>query len=165
MIRRPPRSTLFPYTTLFRSRAREPAHRAELLVALRDPEEPGAAARRIEKDVGHPPVEVGGELETDRLLTLEAVRLLERRQVEPAELGRDLRGDPPRGQDRALEGEDVGAGDLRLGDRGGRRPPPGGDRHRGPPARPRPRRRAARGPRPRDDEAPRAPRPPAPGGH
>src|SRR2546422_8490005 len=66
MIRRPPRSTLFPYTTLFRSRAREPAHRAELLVALRDPEEPGAAARRIEKDVGHPPVEVGGELETDR---------------------------------------------------------------------------------------------------
>src|SRR5207249_8917411 len=68
-----------------RERAREPAHRAELLVALRDPEEPGAAARRIEEDVGHPPVEVGGELETDRLLTLEAVRLLERRQVEPAE--------------------------------------------------------------------------------
>src|SRR3712207_7051010 len=28
MIRRPPRSTLFPYTTLFRSRARRAAHRA-----------------------------------------------------------------------------------------------------------------------------------------
>src|SRR6266571_1441388 len=28
MIRRPPRSTLFPYTTLFRSRARPSAHRA-----------------------------------------------------------------------------------------------------------------------------------------
>src|SRR5258705_7464635 len=28
MIRRPPRSTLFPYTTLFRSRPRVPAHRA-----------------------------------------------------------------------------------------------------------------------------------------
>src|SRR2546422_7192920 len=27
MIRRPPRSTLFPYTTLFRSRAAVPAHR------------------------------------------------------------------------------------------------------------------------------------------
>src|SRR3989475_8354980 len=27
MIRRPPRSTLFPYTTLFRSRARRPSHR------------------------------------------------------------------------------------------------------------------------------------------
>src|SRR3712207_7520520 len=26
MIRRPPRSTLFPYTTLFRSRQREPLH-------------------------------------------------------------------------------------------------------------------------------------------
>src|SRR5262245_62615029 len=26
MIRRPPRSTLFPYTTLFRSRARDPRH-------------------------------------------------------------------------------------------------------------------------------------------
>src|SRR2546429_6081578 len=31
MIRRPPRSTLFPYTTLFRSRDRDPgAHRIEL---------------------------------------------------------------------------------------------------------------------------------------
>src|SRR2546426_6259462 len=28
MIRRPPRSTLFPYTTLFRSHGRDPAHRA-----------------------------------------------------------------------------------------------------------------------------------------
>src|SRR3712207_7581832 len=28
MIRRPPRSTLFPYTTLFRSRARHPTHGA-----------------------------------------------------------------------------------------------------------------------------------------
>src|SRR3712207_7668958 len=30
MIRRPPRSTLFPYTTLFRSRGRPPRGRAEL---------------------------------------------------------------------------------------------------------------------------------------
>src|SRR3712207_8323469 len=29
MIRRPPRSTLFPYTTLFRSRPHHPAERAE----------------------------------------------------------------------------------------------------------------------------------------
>src|SRR5256885_16378081 len=29
MIRRPPRSTLFPYTTLFRSRKRAPAHPQE----------------------------------------------------------------------------------------------------------------------------------------
>src|SRR3712207_8125661 len=34
MIRRPPRSTLFPYTTLFRSRmAREPEHRIDIRVA------------------------------------------------------------------------------------------------------------------------------------
>src|SRR2546427_6405704 len=31
MIRRPPRSTLFPYTTLFRSALRTAAHRAEFL--------------------------------------------------------------------------------------------------------------------------------------
>src|SRR2546430_6939367 len=30
MIRRPPRSTLFPYTTLFRSAATEPAHRTAI---------------------------------------------------------------------------------------------------------------------------------------
>src|SRR5260370_14417697 len=35
MIRRPPRSTLFPYTTLFRSRGREVADDAEL-VARKD---------------------------------------------------------------------------------------------------------------------------------
>src|SRR2546422_8433328 len=33
MIRRPPRSTLFPYTTLFRSRGGDPADRAVLLQA------------------------------------------------------------------------------------------------------------------------------------
>src|SRR3712207_7537764 len=42
MIRRPPRSTLFPYTTLFRS----------------DPVEPGV--RRDEPDLGRPPRGVGG---------------------------------------------------------------------------------------------------------
>src|SRR5260363_36802 len=41
MIRRPPRSTLFPYTTLFRS--------------------PGAATGRIEDHVGHVPAELLGE--------------------------------------------------------------------------------------------------------
>src|SRR2546422_6904657 len=40
MIRRPPRSTLFPYTTLFRSHARRPEYaseaRAELRVVIAD---------------------------------------------------------------------------------------------------------------------------------
>src|SRR5947207_13327545 len=35
MIRRPPRSTLFPYTTLFRSRAARHLHRAEVCQARR----------------------------------------------------------------------------------------------------------------------------------
>src|SRR2546422_6586311 len=38
MIRRPPRSTLFPYTTLFRSNRSRPPHRARL-------EYPGGAVR------------------------------------------------------------------------------------------------------------------------
>src|SRR2546427_7606600 len=52
MIRRPPRSTLFPYTTLFRSRTEEPLALEDLDLALehvhRVPEhglEPGGAAR------------------------------------------------------------------------------------------------------------------------
>src|SRR5687768_18038590 len=36
MIRRPPRSTLFPYTTLFRSRARRPDGRAGRFLAFPD---------------------------------------------------------------------------------------------------------------------------------
>src|SRR5258706_9755262 len=44
MIRRPPRSTLFPYTTLFRSRAgRRGGHRGSRLVCRAD--QPGAARR------------------------------------------------------------------------------------------------------------------------
>src|SRR2546426_8191651 len=43
MIRRPPRSTLFPYTTLFRSRRRQPPRgRAEPLHLL-----PGAGRRQV----------------------------------------------------------------------------------------------------------------------
>src|SRR5689334_24515268 len=51
MIRRPPRSTLFPYTTLFRSRrhrgAREPDRVARGTVRIRDPV--AGAARRSEE--------------------------------------------------------------------------------------------------------------------
>src|SRR5437762_4329095 len=40
MLRRPPRSTLFPYTTLFRSKVERPVERA---IAATDDEEPLAA--------------------------------------------------------------------------------------------------------------------------
>src|SRR2546422_3608869 len=41
MIRRPPRSTLFPYTTLFRSHARRNAHREERIFVVRIGFQPG----------------------------------------------------------------------------------------------------------------------------
>src|SRR5439155_24864794 len=59
--------------------------------------------------------------EPDRLLAFQPIRLLERRKIEPAELGRDLRCDPAGGGDRALDREDVGAGDLSLRHRRRRR--------------------------------------------
>src|SRR5690349_23192617 len=46
MIRRPPRSTLFPYTTLFRSRRRDPARRR------RGPRGCGGARRQARADPG-----------------------------------------------------------------------------------------------------------------
>src|SRR5256885_5633259 len=44
MIRRPPRSTLFPYTTLFRSTDRRRLHAHGLGTAVADLRDPGAAA-------------------------------------------------------------------------------------------------------------------------
>src|SRR3712207_7163508 len=53
MIRRPPRSTLFPYTTLFRSRHRSEGRRGLLVeIALQQPPEQGVAARLVH--VFHP---------------------------------------------------------------------------------------------------------------
>src|SRR3712207_7184153 len=44
MIRRPPRSTLFPYTTLFRSRRGDASQRARLVLELdREPDHHGGA--------------------------------------------------------------------------------------------------------------------------
>src|SRR2546423_11913745 len=45
MIRRPPRSTLFPYTTLFRSSLFRPPTVVERLARLRNPELPAAGVR------------------------------------------------------------------------------------------------------------------------
>src|SRR5687768_17846462 len=44
MIRRPPRSTLFPYTTLFRSRAPVEQHRLVLVVLVEQPDPPDVRA-------------------------------------------------------------------------------------------------------------------------
>src|SRR5690242_21214880 len=46
MIRRPPRSTLFPYTTLFRSRQRSPSRRSPSCSSQPWPSSPSVAAAR-----------------------------------------------------------------------------------------------------------------------
>src|SRR5436309_14647168 len=108
MIRRPPRSTLFPYTTLFRSFAHlddEAVVRAadDVLDAgrqLHEPE-PGRRPRVVARHVG---VEIGAdELAPDHLLILHGA-------------GRGLRGARP---ERVGNGEPIGGDgrvDLALGD-------------------------------------------------
>src|SRR3712207_7251401 len=59
MIRRPPRSTLFPYTTLFRSAQRAPGHRVDLVrVDSRDRAGPREAGGVVA--VGRPDVHEHG---------------------------------------------------------------------------------------------------------
>src|SRR3989441_11762063 len=71
MIRRPPRSTLFPYTTLFRSPAREgPLYRITDLVGLRVP---GPFHHH----------KVGRIVFEQEVAVLEDIRLAPSRQVEP----------------------------------------------------------------------------------
>src|SRR2546430_12645931 len=53
MIRRPPRSTLFPYTTLFRSQQRrQHVHRGRLTGAVRAEEAVDLARRDVQVDAG-----------------------------------------------------------------------------------------------------------------
>src|SRR2546422_2596597 len=54
MIRRPPRSTLFPYTTLFRSIERLP-----------HPDEPGASPRGVHDRVREGPAELLGQFRSE----------------------------------------------------------------------------------------------------
>src|SRR5438093_1359765 len=55
MIRRPPRSTLFPYTTLFRSDALERADRVlELHVLALEPRELGGHEERLRQEALYP---------------------------------------------------------------------------------------------------------------
>src|SRR2546430_15160548 len=68
MIRRPPRSTLFPYTTLFRSSSPRPAHRAAELHSVRLVL--GARAHadsRIPRHGEHPPPAVHRDRKSTRL--------------------------------------------------------------------------------------------------
>src|SRR3712207_8516414 len=61
MIRRPPRSTLFPYTTLFRSARTAREHRSRGSADGPGPDRPGGRLRHHRPDAGHlPGGRVGG---------------------------------------------------------------------------------------------------------
>src|SRR5438034_11780492 len=98
MIRPPPRSTLFPYTTLFRSRAAAPCLAAD----SGGPERPHRRAHWLGEDVRRLPrgdrlaAAAGARRDAGRRdaggLRLAPEGALERRPKEP---GRAARGDPP----------------------------------------------------------------------
>src|SRR3712207_8126247 len=56
MIRRPPRSTLFPYTTLFRSRVTAPVQRVPLAAGPGRPRPDDPLTRRLLRHLRHRPV-------------------------------------------------------------------------------------------------------------
>src|SRR4029079_1775765 len=61
------------------------ADRLHFVERLPHADQPGAAAGRIENDIRHLPAELLSELEPHRFLAFDAIRLLERRGVEPAD--------------------------------------------------------------------------------
>src|SRR3712207_9093296 len=65
MIRRPPRSTLFPYTTLFRSRHRPPQNGLEVVVSLGMADVDHHGARRRQAIAGELEELAGREIERD----------------------------------------------------------------------------------------------------
>src|SRR3712207_9257584 len=75
MIRRPPRSTLFPYTTLFRSVFREDTGEIDRGLVGRNGN--AEVAKRIEGD-GRPDVVVGGRIEDRIGLIQDAVEARDR---------------------------------------------------------------------------------------
>src|SRR5256885_11947687 len=74
MIRRPPRSTLFPYTTLFRSPSRRPRPRGRSLPAPRAPEWRRGGAARDRKST---------RLNSSHLVISYAVFCLKKKNINP----------------------------------------------------------------------------------
>src|SRR5437016_11442660 len=98
MIRRPPRSTLFPYTTLFRSRAAPPSDQRRPAVHLEDVERLVRAQRRSEEHTS----------ELQSLTNLVCRLLLEKKNTtgqdelaRPRERGHELTARPGRREVRA----------------------------------------------------------------
>src|SRR5688572_32369727 len=66
MIRRPPRSTLFPYTTLFRSRRRQPGLENDVVVLV-DAQGAAENLKRIRFLIQHAHADVGQDRKSTRL--------------------------------------------------------------------------------------------------
>src|SRR5258706_7412067 len=79
MIRRPPRSTLFPYTTLFRSRARTVSHIAASLPSLAPIRRSTRRPARVDRRIGARSEEHTSELQS--LTNLVCRLLLEKKNL------------------------------------------------------------------------------------
>ncbi len=97
-----------------RPRGADPAEALHLVPRLPHPDEARAAAGGIDDDVGELPAELLGDLVSHRLLPLDAVRLLQRRDVEPPLGVLPLRDDPSAVVDEAVDERHVGAVRLAL---------------------------------------------------
>src|SRR3712207_6953140 len=115
MIRRPPRSTLFPYTTLFRSQREQVLHRADLAVddehvrVVEDGLHALGVGDEVGRDVALVEAHALGELE----LEAEGVALLDGDDAFLADLVHGLGDELADG--RVSGGDRRGGGDLLLG--------------------------------------------------
>src|SRR5437660_11058696 len=121
MIRRPPRSTLFPYTTLFRSRGAAAGASGECVRRH-------AVARRSGARTGGRSGGAGGPAVAGRALGGAAGGRARGARGVPARIGKRPRGGGCRGSPPAVRPRAIGARSADRGDRGvGRRGGAGGD--------------------------------------
>src|SRR5262249_11674243 len=90
--------------------------RLELGEGLPHPDQAGAAASRIEDHVRHIPAKLLGQFEPHRLLAFDAIRLLQGRGVEPADLLLALADDLAAIVDQSVDAIDGRALQLDLAD-------------------------------------------------
>src|SRR5580698_5295224 len=97
-----------------RALAADEADRFQFGERLPHADQPGAAAGRIEDNVGYGPAELLGELQAHRFLTFDAIRLLQGRDVEPADFLFALADDFSAIVDQAIDAIDGGSLDADL---------------------------------------------------
>jgi len=102
-------------------RRRQPPQLAQFLKRLPHADQARAAASRIQNHVGELPVELLGQFQAHRLLALDAIRLLECREIEPVHALFALAHDPAAVGDESVDEERLRTGQPGLVDvHGGR---------------------------------------------